>query len=307
LTDKRTQGAKVSQDHRTEVFQTHHGLLVTAAYQMLGSAADAEDVVQETWLRWDRADRSEVSNERAYLVQITARLALDRLRRVKARREDYVGPWLPEPLLTSPDVAEDVELAESVSMAMLVVLETLSPLERVVFVLRETFGFSHAEIAHMLGRSEEAVRQLARRAREHVRERRPRFHPDRDLRQRVTERFLAASLGGDLEELLRVLAPDVTLWGDGGGKATAPPRPIHGADKVARFLVGAMARQPLTIRVVSLNGGPAGLVSADGSLAAVLIVDLDSAGERVETIWAVGNPDKLVRLPASDEQGEQAG
>jgi len=176
-----------------------------------------------------------------------------------------------------------------------------------VFVLRETFGFSHAEIAHMLGRSEEAVRQLARRAREHVRERRPRFHPDRDLRQRVTERFLAASLGGDLEELLRILAPDVTLWGDGGGKATAPPRPIHGADKVARFLVGGVARQPLNIQVVSINGGPAGLVSADGSLAAVLIVDLDSAGERVETIWAVGNPDKLARLPASGDQGEQEG
>jgi len=282
----------------TELFEAHRGLLAAMAYQLLGSTAEAEDVVQETWLRWNKADHTGIASPRAWLVRVATRVALDRLRRAKARREDYVGPWLPEPLLTSPDVAEDAELAESVSMAMLVVLETLSPLERAVFVLREAFGFSHGEIAEALGRAEPTVRQLAHRAREHVQARRPRFRPDRGVRREVTERFLAASLGGDLDALLRVLAPDVTLWADGGGKATAPRRLIRGASKVARFLVGAVAKDPaaFAFHMVDVNGGPAAAVTSAGSLVGVFVVDVDAASDRAQTIYLLANPDKLTKL-----------
>src|SRR5215203_3937317 len=193
----------------TRIFGEHRDLLMAVAYQILGSVTDAEDVVQEAWLRWSNARSSEVADPRAFLVRVSARLAIDRLRRVKARRESYVGPWLPEPLLTGRDVAEDAEMAESVSMAMLIVLETLSPLERAVFVLREAFAMPYADIAEVLGRKEQAVRQLARRARDHVQERRPRFEADQATRRRVTERFLAATVSGDLETLMRVLAPGV--------------------------------------------------------------------------------------------------
>jgi RNA polymerase sigma factor (sigma-70 family) len=221
----------------TRVFDEHRELLMGVAYRVLGRVSDAEDVVQEAWLRWAKVDPAEVADPRSFLVRVTTRLAIDRLRRVKARRESYVGPWLPEPLITDRDVAEDVALAESVSMAMLVVLETLSPLERAVFVLREAFGMPYAEIAEILGRSDVAVRQLARRARDHVRERAHRFETDQATRQRVTERFLTASTSGDLNALMEVLAPGVALVGDGGGRALAPPRPIRGAERVARFLV----------------------------------------------------------------------
>src|SRR5215213_7768418 len=179
-------------------FDEHRDFLVSVAYRILGSVTDAEDIVQEAWLRWSGVDHSQVKDPRAFLIRVTTRLAIDRLRRVKARRESYVGPWLPEPVLTGNDVAEDVALSESVSMAMLIVLETLSPLERAVFVLREAFGMPYAEIAEILGRKEEAVRQLARRAREHVRARSPRFKTDHDTRQQVTERFLEATTGRDL-------------------------------------------------------------------------------------------------------------
>src|SRR6266545_5853861 len=177
-----------------DVFEEHRDLLFAVAYRMLGTAADAEDVVQDTWLRWSAADRSDVTEPKAYLVRIATNLALDRLRSARAKRESYVGPWLPEPLLTSPDAAEDAEMAESVSMAMLVVLETLSPLERAVFVLREVFGFSYGEIAEALDRSESSVRQLGHRAREHVQARRPRFETDNEMRREATERFIDAAL-----------------------------------------------------------------------------------------------------------------
>jgi RNA polymerase sigma factor (sigma-70 family) len=210
------------------VFDEHRGLLVSVAYRVLGSVTDAEDAVQEAWLRWSNVDHSRIADPKAFLVRVTTRLAIDRLRRAKARRESYVGPWLPEPILTRQDPAEDAAMAESVSMAMLVVLETLSPLERAVFVLREAFGMPHAEIADVLGRKEEAVRQLARRAREHVRERRTRFDADRAEQRRVTERFLEAAEGGDFEALMEVLSPGVTLVADGGGRALAPRRPVRG-------------------------------------------------------------------------------
>src|ERR671933_2505394 len=296
----------------TRIFDEHRELLIAVAYRVLGRVSDAEDVVQEAWLRWANVDPAEVADPRSFLVRVTTRLAIDRLRRVKARREFYVGPWLPEPLLTGRDVAEDVALAETVSMAMLVVLETLSPLERAVFVLREAFGFSHAEIAAILGRGEPAVRQLARRAREHVRERRRRFAADPGERRRVTERFLAASAGGDLPALLAVLAPDVTLVADGGGRALAPRRPIKGADRVARFLlaittearrarflrsVGVAPTADLHIELTQVNGGPGVAAFADGTPVTALVLDV--AEGAVRTVYLVANPAKLAGLRAS--------
>jgi RNA polymerase sigma-70 factor (TIGR02957 family) len=294
-----------------DVFDEHRGLLVSVAYRVLGSVTDAEDAVQEAWLRWSRVDHSEINDPRAFLVRVTTRLALDRLRRVKARRESYVGPWLPEPILTRQDVAEDAAMAESVSMAMLVVLETLSPLERAVFVLREAFGMPHAEIADVLGRKEEAVRQLARRARAHVRERRTRFDADQTEQRRVTERFLEAATGGDLEALMAVLSPGVTLVADGGGKALAPRRPVRGADKVARFLVavtneeqtarflesvGSGPSGEVRVHLAQVNGGPGVVITAGGEPISALVLDV--SGGLVQTIHLVANPEKLVGVRA---------
>jgi RNA polymerase sigma-70 factor (ECF subfamily) len=275
---------------------------------MLGSVADAEDVVQDAWLRWSAADRGDVVDERAYLVRIVSRLALDRLDSARARRESYVGPWLPEPLLTgrtpvasAPPAAgpEDaVELGEQVSLALLVVLETLSPAERAVFVLREAFGMSTAEVAAALGRSEAAVRQMGHRAKEHVRARQPRFDTDPAAQRAVTERFLAAAVGGDVETLLAAMAPGVVLLADGGGKVTAARRPIVGADKVARFLaaVGPQgAHLPgLRVEVSELNGAPAVVAWTDeGPFMALQLVLADGL---VEQVLYVANPDKLAGL-----------
>ncbi len=289
-------------------FDRHRRLLFSVAYQMLGSVADAEDVVQDTWLRWSAADRSEVTDPRAYLVQITTRLALDRMGSARARRESYIGPWLPEPLLTggapvasapqAPEPAEAAELGERVSLALLVVLETLSPAERAVFVLREVFGMPVAEVARALDRSEAAVRQMAHRAKEHVHARQPRFDADRQAHRQVTERFFAAVAGGDMEALLAALAPDVVLISDGGGKANAARRPITGADKVARFLIGIAEKGAdlpgLRIEVAEVNGQPAmvGWVGTDpfGS------ISLTVADGRIEQVLVVVNPDKLAGL-----------
>jgi RNA polymerase sigma-70 factor (TIGR02957 family) len=289
------------------VFDEHRDLLVSVAYRVLGSVTDAEDTVQEAWLRWSGVDTSDVRDPRAFLVRVTTRLAIDRLRRAKARREAYVGPWLPEPILTGRDVAEDVALAESVSMAMLVVLETLSPLERAVFVLREAFGMPYAEIADVLGRKDEAVRQLGRRARDHVQERRSRFDADQSEQRRVTERFLEATSTGNLEALMAVLAPGVTLVADGGGRALAPRRPVRGAEKVARFLLAVateegMARflrsvggEPvaadLRVHLAPVNGAPGILVvSGDKPISALVLGVSDGF---VRTIYLVANPEKL--------------
>ena len=213
----------------TDVFVAHRNLLFTVAYEMLGSAADAEDVLQETWLRWAEVDRAEVRDERAYLVRITTRLSLNRMRTMARRRESYVGPWLPEPLLTTPDVAEDVELADSLSMAMLLVLETLNPTERAVFVLREVFDFGYDEIAAAVDKTPAAVRQIAHRARNHVDERQPRSDVTPGQREEVTARFLEATVTGNVQTLLDVLAPDVVLITDGGGAKQAALRPILGS------------------------------------------------------------------------------
>src|SRR6202051_1880755 len=213
-------------------FVTHRGLLFTVAYEMLGSATDAEDVVQETWLRWAGVDRTEVRDPRAYLVRMVTRQALNRLRTVSRQREDYVGEWLPEPLLTGPDVAEDAELAENVSIAMLMVLETLGPAERAVFVLHEVFETPYDEIAEVVGKTPAAVRQIAHRAREHVAARRPRMQVDRAEQEATLERFMAAITSGDARGLLAVLAPEVVLIADGGGLVPAARRPLVGAETV---------------------------------------------------------------------------
>src|ERR671918_818593 len=242
---------------RDDPYVTHRSLLFTVAYEMLGSAADAEDVVQETWLRWAGVDRSEVRDPRAYLVRIVTRQALNRLRSVARRREDYVGEWLPEPLMTSPDVAADVELAESLSIAMLTVLETLGPAERVVFVLREVFETPYDEIAEAVGKSPAAVRQIAHRAREHVAARRPRMQVSTTEQQEAVDRFLAAIRHGDLQGLLEVLAPDGVVVADGGGLAPAVRRPIQGAERVAGLLIAGLRSVDFELKAVWLNGSPA--------------------------------------------------
>jgi len=289
----------VLSDSFSEVFEEHRNLLFAVAYRMLGTVADAEDVVQDAWLKWSAADHAKVAGPKAYLVRIATNLAVDRLRSARAQRESYVGPWLPEPLLTAPDIAEDVTMAESVSMAMLVVLETLTPLERAVFVLREVFGFSYAEIGRAVDRSEVSVRQLGHRAREHVQARRPRFEPGPGQRRAATERFFAAALGGDLNELMEVLAPDVTLWTDGGGKVRAARRTIEGADKVARWL-SAVADRPyagvqpadMTFEIAEINGLPGTLIKGPAGLIGVFTVDAAADG-RITEIHLVANPDKL--------------
>ncbi|MEV5505462.1 RNA polymerase sigma-70 factor [Streptomyces orinoci] len=280
-----------------DAFEEQRSTLTGVAYRMLGRAADAEDVVQEAWLRWSGADRAEVRDARGYLVRITTRLAIDRLRQSQARRESYVGPWLPEPVLTgfgpeAPDSEQRAVLADTVSVAVLVVLESLSPLERAVFVLREAFGFPYQEIAVTLGRSEAAVRQLAGRARRHVEERRRRFDVDPAQRRALTERFLAAATGGSLAEMLELLAPDVRLTSDGGGRIRAALRPVESADKVARFVLGvAGGVTGAEVRLIEANAGPALLVLMDGRVDSV--VSLEIREGRVAEIYVVRNPDKL--------------
>ncbi|GGZ27416.1 RNA polymerase sigma24 factor [Streptomyces poonensis] len=291
----------VTTDTATEVFEEHRPVLTGVAYRMLGRVADAEDVVQEAWLRWSAADRTDVREPRAYLVRVTTRLALDRLRQIRSRNEAYVGPWLPEPYVTDfgdtvPDSAERAVLADSVSLAVLVVLESLSPLERAVFVLREAFGFPYADIAATLERSEAAVRQLAGRARKHVDERRPRYAVDPAERRDLTERFLAAAAEGDLAGLMSLLAPDARLVGDSGGLAKAPVRVLESADKVARFLHGVAGPGLVgaEIRFMELNGGPAVVVVTGGKVDSVL--QLDVVDGRVQCVYIVRNPNKLLSL-----------
>ncbi|MGD9893487.1 MAG: RNA polymerase sigma-70 factor [Dehalococcoidia bacterium] len=290
-------GADLQETEAVRTFAEHRELLFAIAYRMLGRAADAEDVVQDAWLRWANAEREAVRAPRAFLVRVTTRLAIDRLRRLKARRETYVGSWLPEPVLTGPDVAEEVELAESVSMALLVVLETLSPLERAVFVLHEVFALTYAEIGETLGRGEATVRQLGHRAQDHVHARHARYTTDQQMHQQVTERFLTACTTGDIPGLMSVLAPGVTLVADGGGRAPAPSRPIEGADKVARFLAAVIERELASgLRIVRMdvNGGP-GFVAVSGT-APVATMTFDVADGRVQAIYLVANPDKLTAV-----------
>jgi RNA polymerase sigma-70 factor (ECF subfamily) len=277
----------------TDTFVSHRNLLFTVVYEMLGSAADAEDVLQETWLRWAEVDQAEVRDERAYLVRIATRLALNRMRANARRRESYVGPWLPEPLLTTPDVAEDVELADSLSTAMLLVLETLGPTERAVFVLREVFDVGYAEIAAAVDKSEAAVRQIARRARGHVEERRPRAAVSPGEHDAAVARFREATVTGDLQSLLDVLSPDVVLVSDGGGVRKAALRPILGRDKVLRFLQG-VAPEGVDAEVVEVNGRPAVRIMVDGRLEGIGSLLVEDG--LVTGLYFVSNPAKLARL-----------
>jgi RNA polymerase sigma-70 factor (ECF subfamily) len=283
-------------DPATEAFVAHRNLLFTVAYEMLGSAADAEDVLQETWLRWVEVDPEQVRDQRAYLVRITTRQSLNRLRTLSRRKEAYVGPWLPEPVLTAPDVAEDVELAESVSMALMLVLETLSPTERAVFVLREVFAVDYDEIAAAVEKTPAAVRQIAHRARKHVDARRPRAAVSASVSRAAVESFRRALETGDLQGLLDVLAPDVVLLGDGGGIKQAARRPIIGADKVARYLVGGTGKNTATITIspTLANGNPAFLLRLDGEIDGVVAFRIEDA--HITGLYYVRNPQKLTRV-----------
>jgi RNA polymerase sigma-70 factor (ECF subfamily) len=301
-------------DAATKTFAGYRELLFSVVYNLLGSVTDTEDVLQDTWLSWaarsGEADAEEIANPRAYLVRIAVNAALARQAAISRRRETYIGPWLPEPLVggdaasaaepagTAADPADPVLRNESVSMALLVVLETLTPLERAVFVLNEVFGYAHTEIADILDRSPSAVRQLAHRAREHVRARRPRYRADPRVQQQVTERFLAAAMGGDLDSLMEMLTSDVTLWSDGGGKVTSALRPIHGRDRVARVIANVTSRRPpdTEIRYRAVNGDPSALLFADDQPFAVMVLDLSPDGDQVAGVYAVINPDKLTHV-----------
>jgi RNA polymerase sigma-70 factor (TIGR02957 family) len=283
---------------RLDLFVAHRSLLFTVAYEMIGSAADAEDVVQDAWLRWSdlgAGARAGVRDPRAYLVRTVTRQALNRLRALSRRREDYVGEWLPEPLLTVPDVAEDVELAESVSIAMLTVLESLTPVERAVFVLREVFDVPYEEIAEAVGKSAAAVRQIVSRARSHVAARRPRMRVDRSEQREVVERFLAAVTTGDVQGLMDVLAPDVVLIADGGGVAQAVRVPVYGAKKVTNLLRSfPQAALSPKIALLWLNGGLG--IRIDDEAGGPSLISLVVENGRIARIFAMRNPDKLGRL-----------
>jgi RNA polymerase sigma-70 factor (ECF subfamily) len=280
----------------TEAFLAHRSLLFTVAYEMLGSAADAEDVLQETWLRWAGVDLDTVENQRAYLVRITTRQALNRLRTLGRRKESYVGPWLPEPLLTAPDVAEDVELADSVSMAMLLVLETLTPTERAVFVLREVFDLDYDEIAEAVGKNPAAVRQIAHRARGHVAARRPRGTVSSAETKNALDAFQQATETGDLQRLLDILAPDVVFLGDGGGVKQAVQRPIVGAESVGRVLAAGLKRLATmgTLQPTQVNGYPALIFHMDGEIDTVIALRIDDG--LITGLYAVRNPEKLSHM-----------
>lgn len=284
------------EDMSDDQFVSHRALLFTVAYEMLGSAADAEDVVQETWLRWANVDQAEVHHPRAYLVRMVTRQALNRLRTVSRQREEYVGEWLPEPLSTSPDV--ESELAVNVSIAMLTVLETLGPTERAVFVLHEVFETSYDEIADIVGKSSAAVRQIAHRAREHVAARRPRMQLDRAQQEETLEKFLAAITAGDVQGLMDVLAPDVVLIADGGGVVAAARKPTVGLDSVVSFLSRVADLSDLRVTTAWLNAMPGARFDLRGDVTAVsLLIE----GERITRIYAIRNPQKLTRL---DQEAE---
>lgn len=284
----------------TDLFEEHRTELVGAAYRILGSRTDAEDVVQDAWIRWAATDPAAVRSPRAFLLTVTSRLALNRLRDRQGRREDYPGPWLPEPAATPTAATEGgraVELAEEISFAMLVVLESLSPLERAAFVLTEVFGMPSGEVGEALARSPAAVRQLVHRACSHVQARAPRQQVDVAQHHRVTERFLAAAGSGDLPALMSVLAPDVTLVTDGGGRVRAALRPVHTSDKVARFLLGLLSAPDAAsyrAQLRQVNGETAVVVSTAQGLDSVLFVTVE--GDRVSALHAIRNPDKLAAV-----------
>jgi RNA polymerase sigma-70 factor (ECF subfamily) len=279
-------------------FLTARPRLFSVAYRMLGSASEAEDVLQEAYLRWQSADRGQVESPQAFLTSIVVRLSIDVLRSARVRREAYVGPWLPEPLVVdqAPGPAEAAELADSVSLAFLVLLEELTPVERAVFLLREVFGYGYPEVAAMVGKSEANCRQLVARGRRHIAERRTRFDADSEHGRELTARFLGACLTGELDDLMEMLAEDVVVWSDGGGKVQAARRPVVGKDKAARFLVGIAAKggAELVGRLVSVNGQPGAIFGTDGQVRYALALDV--LDDQIVGVRLVANPDKLGHL-----------
>jgi RNA polymerase sigma-70 factor (ECF subfamily) len=313
MSESNADSAAEGEEAATRLFVGHRELLFSVVYNMLGSVTDTEDVLQETWLslagRLSRVPLERIDNPRAYLVRIAVNHALGRQSAISRRRETYVGPWLPEPLVAAvpaepaPDTgdAADASLrSESVSLALLVVLESLSPLERAVFVLNEVFGYAHTEIAEVLDRDPAAVRQLAHRARAHVQARRPRFAAHPRVQREATRRFVEAALGGDVAALMEILAPDVTMWTDGGGKVRpAALRPVRGRDHVSRMIASfGQRRAPadLEIQYRHVNGDPSAVVFADDSPYAVMVMDLTPEGDQVSDIYLVTNPEKLTRV-----------
>ncbi|PSM37379.1 RNA polymerase subunit sigma-24 [Streptomyces dioscori] len=294
----------------TRQFMEHRELLFAIVYNMLGGVADTEDVLQDTWLSWsgsrDRSPERHIENPRAYLVRVAVNHALTRRAAISRRRETYMGPWLPEPLVAAAgeepatDAAERTLRTESVSLAMLVVLESLTPLERAVFVLNEVFGYAHTEIAEIIDRTPAAVRQLAHRARGHVHARRPLYEAHPRVRREATERFVEATLGGDIGALMEILAPDVTVWTDAGGKRRpAGLRPVHGRDKAVRLLTAGASRgagQHLDLRYRRVNGDDAAVLFAGTAPYAVIVLDLTPEGDRVSGVYVVTNPDKLTHV-----------
>lgn len=296
--------AEETMTSRIEDFDLHRPLLFSIAYRMLGSVMEAEDVVQEAFVRWQQASEAEVRSPKAYLSTIVTRLCIDQLRSARAQREEYVGPWLPEPLPSerAPDVAHTAVLEESLSMAFLVLLESLTPTERAVLLLREVFDYDYDEISRLVGKSETNCRQIARRARQSVAARRPRFESSPEQEGRLAENFIAACLNGDMEGLLEILAEDIAIWTDGGGKVRAALNPIHGRDKVIRFLLGILAKDPpSSIRRVRINGG-AGIVAYDHVGRPVAAGTLDVAEGRIRAMHFVVNPEKLKGLPPLEER-----
>jgi RNA polymerase sigma-70 factor (ECF subfamily) len=273
-------------------FETHRSSMLAIAYRMLGSTAEAEDVVQEAWLRWQATEREAVRSERAFLSTVVTRLCLDRLKSARASREQYVGPWLPEPIRTDSQVDP-----ESISLAFLVLLESLSPVERAVYLLHEVFGYSHAEVAEMVGKEEATCRQILHRAREHIHARRPRFAPSKQAHEQLVAGFISACVSGDLDGLQRLLAEDVTSWADGGGRVRgAALKPVRGASAVARLFLGLMKKAPtgVTPELADVNGWPALVLRLNGTVFDVMSFETD--GERIHAIRSVLNPEKLTRI-----------
>ncbi|MGI9049904.1 MAG: RNA polymerase sigma-70 factor [Rubrobacteraceae bacterium] len=281
-----------------ETFDRHRPLLFSIAYRMLGSVMEAEDVMQEAYLRWQGASGDEVRSPKSYLSAVVTRLCIDQLRSAKSRREQYVGPWLPEPLLTDSvaDAADTAVLDESLSMAFLVLLESLTPTERAVFLMREVFSYEYQEIARIVDKSESNCRQIARRAREAVAARRPRFDVSKEQEDRLIRRFVETCVGDDMEGLLGLLSEDITLWSDGGGRVRAALNPIRGSEKVSRFLFGILGKTPgFSIRMASINGQTGIIGYVDGH--PIGTVTLDIVGDLIEGIRIVVNPEKLQAIP----------
>jgi RNA polymerase sigma-70 factor (ECF subfamily) len=282
-----------------EAFDQHRSLLFSIAYGMLGSVADAEDMLQETFIRWQQTSHMEIRSPKAFLVTIVSRLSIDHLQSARVKREEYFGQWLPEPVMTGrgADPAAAFQIDESLSMGFLVLLELLTPVERAVFLLREVFDYEYTEIAGIVGQNETNCRQILRRARQHITEKRPRFDPSPQESEDLLRQFLAATLSGDMEGLLALLSSQIVLYTDGGGKATAVVNPIYGPLNVARLLFGSLkkfAPKSTDLRAVEINGQPGAISYIDGRADTVLALDI--SGGRINGIYVVRNPDKLGRL-----------